>query len=864
MTSTTMSTPPPETIPGDRFILLEKIGEGGTAIVWRARDRELGTNVAIKILRSTDPEIQARFAQEVQVLANLHHANVVSALARGVTSRGAPYVALELVAGQSLRARLETGGPLPWREVVGIGVQLAGAVSALCSSGVVHRDLKPDNIMLTPDGDGGLVVKMIDFGVARLADDWEPGACITPAPRPRTRLGVAVGTPGYMPPEAGYCPPDERFDVYGLAVTLWEVSTGERVCGSPQAATPRDMPEDLREVLLAALITDPDDRTQSAAELGRGLEAVLAAHPEREPSALFDGRYERIAALGTGACGDAFFACHRGSRHEVVLKLLRARNQDDERRFVREADLLAHLDHPGIPRFYDHAPEASPPYIAMARAPGVPAVRLCPPEAPRMKFVELAQVGIQLAETLTYLHARGILHRDLNANNVLIDLGREPRATLIDFGSAALTERYYSLATPPRYWTPPEARVDIPDGGIEKLPWAAPEARTEGFSEKSDVYSLGFLLYRLITGKRPTKEDDALAYLRRHPRCPPDLAQAVLGALHPNPRSRLDATQLAERLRDALPEDGTVPADAAPVAPTTPPPPKPDPWDRTTRGWTQFMAATAEPGAQAVKPELPGPPTENAERPGTAAASAEPAPPFAKVIPLHPRDILERATSLEPDFIAIVDQRPPRPGERVRLGTGGLERFELADEDEPAAPAVRPEPSMSKPAAPASPISRPTRAWAWARLGMEVLAAAALLVLVLRDGNGVVSPKGPPLPPASGATQAAVAPSSSGATQAAVTSSPASPHSTAPLLASSDREPMRKVLASAAEELRRCSDLAGGPLVVQFTTTEGGDKFADVAIHSRTSPAVDLCVSDATADLRFQPVAEQRFTEEYP
>ena len=184
------------------------------------------------------------------------------------------------------------------------------------------------------------------------------------------------------------------FDVYGLAVTLWEVSTGERVCGSPQAATPRDMPEDLREVLLAALITDPDDRTQSAAELGRGLEAVLAAHPEREPSALFDGRYERIAALGTGACGDAFFACHRGSRHEVVLKLLRARNQDDERRFVREADLLAHLDHPGIPRFYDHAPEASPPYIAMARAPGVPAVRLCPPEAPRMKFVEIAQVGI--------------------------------------------------------------------------------------------------------------------------------------------------------------------------------------------------------------------------------------------------------------------------------------------------------------------------------------------------------------------------------------------------------------------------------------------------------------------------------------
>lgn len=151
MTANAASTPPPETIPGDRFILLERIGEGGNAIVWRARDRELRANVAIKVLRSTDPDIQARFAQEVLVPANRHHAHVVRALARGVTSRGAPYVALELVPGLSLRTRLETGGPLPWREVVAIGVQLAGALCALNTGGVVHRDVKPDNIMLMPD-----------------------------------------------------------------------------------------------------------------------------------------------------------------------------------------------------------------------------------------------------------------------------------------------------------------------------------------------------------------------------------------------------------------------------------------------------------------------------------------------------------------------------------------------------------------------------------------------------------------------------------------------------------------------------------------------------------------------------------------
>ncbi len=506
MTANATTTPPPETIPGDRFILLEKIGEGGNAIVWRAQDREMRTKVAIKILRSADPDVQARFAQEVLVLANLRHANVVRALARGVTSRGAPYVVLELVPGQSLRARLAAGGPLPWREVVAIGVQLAGALSALNAGGVVHRDLKPDNIMLTPDGNGGQTAKLIDFGVARLADDWEVGACITPTPRRRTNLGVAVGTPGYMPPEAGYESPCERFDVYGLAATLWELGIGERVALT-QPAVPCDLPEDLRTVLAAALAVDPDDRTQSAAELGRGLEAVLAAHPERKPSALFDGRYERIAVIGTGARGEVYFACHRGSGHEVALKLLCARDPDDERRFVREARLLAQLDHPRIPRFYDHAPEASPQYIAMTRARGVPAVKLCPPEAARcMSAVKVAWVGLQLAETLEYLHARGVLHRDINANNVIIDL-QGSRVTLIDLGSAALTEKFYSQATP-RYLTPPEARVEIPDGGLEQLPWSAPEARAGlGFSEKSDVYSLGFLLYRLLTGKRPTWRD---------------------------------------------------------------------------------------------------------------------------------------------------------------------------------------------------------------------------------------------------------------------------------------------------------------------------------------------------------------------
>lgn len=234
--------------------------------------------------------------------------------------------------------------------------------------------------------------------------------------------------------------------------------------------------------------------------------------------------------------------------------------------------------------------------------------------------------------------------------------------------------------------------------------------------------------------------------------------------------------------------------------------------------------------------------------------------------------------------MALLSALNPDPDERVDAAEL-LERLqaaadELAEETEDVADeldegvqilsAATPEPTVSKPATAASPSSPRARAWAWVRLGMEALAAAALFVLVLRDGDSAVS-AGPLAPPSSGATQAAVtapSPSPGSATQAAVADPAPSPPrpSKGELLASSAvRKPMREALAGAAEELRHCSDLAGGILVVQFTTAEHGDKFADVAIHSRTSPAVDRCVGDATAGIRFQPLAEpQRFTEEYP
>ena len=672
-----------EQLPGDRFVLLDRLGEGGNAVVWRARDRLMRTTVAVKILRSADPDRQRRFTQEAEVLANIKNPNVVRAYSRGLTGEGQPYVVLELVAGQSLRARLDTAGPLPWREVIQIGAWIAAALESLHARGVIHRDVKPGNIMLTTDDTGAQVVKLLDFGIARLTDQYDdyadPGLTPQP-PRRRTEAGVAIGTPGYMPLEAGLAPPDERFDVYSLGATLYELCTGKLpelgATAALHAALPGcDAPDDLAAVLAAALALEPADRTQTAGELGRALEAVRAAHPEHTPSPLHDGRYELISVLGTGARADVMLANHRGSRHDVALKLLRSSHIDDVRRFQREAQILALLEHPTIPRYYDYAPASDPPYIAMACAPGVPAAKFCQlADADRLSPVEVAQVGWQVAQVLAFIHQRGVLHRDINANNVLIDLPRAspmrservrlertPTVTLVDFGNAALTEKFYSLSTP-RYLTPPESRVAIPDGNIHTLGWAAPETRAgRPFTAKSDVYSLGLLLYRLLTGKLPTtKHQTEPISPRMHvPACPNDLAVAILGALNPDPEQRPSAEQLATHLEDALTTDEVLDEEATADAGetrTTPPslalvvplrPPKPaapaDP-----KGWTQFFAATedhARPRESARTPDSTSTTTDNQS---------------AKILPLHPRDILDRATTLEPDFAPPLPTTPRR------------------------------------------------------------------------------------------------------------------------------------------------------------------------------------------------------------
>ncbi len=234
--------------------------------------------------------------------------------------------------------------------------------------------------------------------------------------------------------------------------------------------------------------------------------------------------------------------------------------------------MLVSVEHAALPRFiYGNLDER--PFMVMSLAPGRPAIEFCLAGS-TLRPAEVLAVGLQVARALVELHAIGVLHRDVNAANVLVDRGAETRATLIDFGMAELTPRFYEVVDP-RYLTPPERRVALGTGGLESLEWTAPEARAgEGWSGKCDVFSLGIVMFRALTGKMPFERgapegSAARPVLEVAPRCPRGLALAIDAALAVDPAMRPDAAGLVEELEVVAAELAAVEGAASGVASAT-------------------------------------------------------------------------------------------------------------------------------------------------------------------------------------------------------------------------------------------------------------------------------------------------------
>jgi len=281
------------------YEILSPLGAGGMGEVYRARDKRLDRDVAIKVLPepvATDSETLARFEREAKAVAALSHPNILSIHDFGNES-GVAYAVMELLEGGTLRDKLDAG-PIPHKHAVDFALQIAKGLSAAHEKGIVHRDLKPENLFVMK----GCHVKILDFGLAKRVDLVAPGAeTSAPTASGRTRPGTVMGTLGYMSPEqVRGLPVDLRSDIFSFGAILYELLSGKRAFHRATAADtmaaimmqePRELagsagsiPPALWQIVRHCLEKRPDQRFQSAHDLAFALKSLSPSGASETPA----------------------------------------------------------------------------------------------------------------------------------------------------------------------------------------------------------------------------------------------------------------------------------------------------------------------------------------------------------------------------------------------------------------------------------------------------------------------------------------------------------------------------------------------------------------------------------------------------
>ncbi len=271
-----------------RYELVEEVGEGGMATVYRARDRELRRDVAVKVLfahLAKRPEIVRRFHREARAAAALDHANILRIYdVGGAEGEDPPYIVMELIRGRSLLGEIEQRGPMLAEAAACVGALLADALGAAHAAGVIHRDMKPANVMIAP---GGRVL-LTDFGVARL--ETEDSLV--------TKTGALLGTPAYMSPEqATGDTATTKSDLYSLGATLYQLATGVL----PYSGSPAKV---LAQIAQNALVPAVKRRATVGPDLSRAIDQMMQADSAARPANANAIASELRAVAAAGGLGD--------------------------------------------------------------------------------------------------------------------------------------------------------------------------------------------------------------------------------------------------------------------------------------------------------------------------------------------------------------------------------------------------------------------------------------------------------------------------------------------------------------------------------------------------------------------------------
>ncbi len=279
---------------GSRYWVLSVIGRGGMSVVYKAKVKDTGKIVAVKTLRTagmTDEMVVKRFQREAELLSRLNHPRIVNLHAYGSSAKGQPYFVMDYLVGENLTDLLGRENHLEPERFQDIFVQVCAAIEHAHRQGAIHRDIKPGNIMLTRQGATSDYVKVVDFGIAKMAEEAQR----------LTRMGEVWGSPIYMSPEQCMgAPVDARSDIYSLGIVMYESLTGKvpflgrnyadtmtkQISDDPapfaQIRPDLKIPVSLEKIVMAAMAKQPENRYQSLGLMRKDLEAALSSKATSE------------------------------------------------------------------------------------------------------------------------------------------------------------------------------------------------------------------------------------------------------------------------------------------------------------------------------------------------------------------------------------------------------------------------------------------------------------------------------------------------------------------------------------------------------------------------------------------------------